>query len=227
MFKKLFGNKDNDTVEELLNHKRDNRDHKWVNRFYKLIPNHQLFCDNLEPVYGPDGLPYIRLFLKPHTNTTTLKDVAPRCIEYGLGVTLITEEHKEPDWVFGCGDLVSLANFGAISLDEQRINHQNYVVGENEDVLLGQPSEQYLPPSIRSIIKQDLENTFNIENPSVLLMFNSKMTPPYSMVFALSKEDFGGDNDLYEHAMRRIAWHLPSHCPATSMPGADFEYYPL
>jgi len=227
MLKKLFKKKKGETVQELLRLKADARDNEWTQRFYNLIPEEDLYFDDLNPFWGPDNLPYVKLFLKPKSYTAKLPEISEHCITFGLGAVLIWEKPDEPDWVFSCGDIVSLANFGAILSGASVSGHEQYQVDQPEEVTVGNPSEKFLPSSIRAILKQDFQENFEQQNPGVFLMFNPKLSPPHSMVFSIEKSTFGGDINLFENAMQRIAWHLPKHCPATSISEGDFEYFPL
>ena len=216
-------------MQNLLSKLRNkkSRDEEWKKSFLSLIPKQELYCDDIDPIFGPDNLPYVKLYLKPKQNVTTLNDVAKHCVEYGLGVILINDNQDDPEWVFSCGDMISLMNFGGILVGESVTGHEQYEVKQPETVQVGNPDETFLPSSIRAILKQDFKDNFKIQNPGVFLMHNPNMTPPHSMIFTISRDMIERTGHHYEDAMNRIAWHIPRHSPASSASGDDYEYYPL
>jgi len=214
-------------LKKILRNKTESPSLDWVKKYYDIIEKEELFIKSFDPVYGPDGLPYLHLFIDPTSIKTSLSKIADRCIENGFGAALFFKSPKEPEWVFSCGDFISLRNFGKILVEEGIQGYEKIIVKEKTEVTAGQPNESFLPKSIRNIIKETIQNYLNISEPKVLLMYNSKMEPKCSMVFNINKKDYSESEEKFYFVMQRIAWHLPKHCPATTYIKLDCEYFPL
>lgn len=223
----MFGITFKSDLEKLFEVNSSERNNEWIARFSKLFEKSEMFYESLDPFYGPDGLPYINLLTKKTKNTTSLDKIANKCLDYGLGIVLSPKPNTEPYWIFSCGDLVSYKNLGSIYFADGFEGHEEYVVKNTEKVYISNPTEHFLPTSIRNILREDFINVFKIEHPRVYLMRNPNMKPEYSMVFNISKKDFNENNDHYIQAMMRISWHLPKICPATAIMNSQIEYYDL
>ena len=204
---------------ELLRVPADARDRSWHSRFYGTMANAALLPADPAEFTGPDGMPYsgFRLHESGATRAQlSLAVVAEALIARGCGAALNPRADQTVDWVFSCGDLLSLRMFGRIMTAPAP--EKTRVEGATErEVLAGSPSEALLPPQARTAIRTFMQGTLGIAKPAVFLISDAAMEPPESLVFNASGEQLA-DGWSTETALRYLGWFLPRHYRAISVP---------
>src|SRR5690606_5496513 len=91
-------------------------------------------------------------------------------LEQGFGV-VINAHLEQPDWIFSYGDLVNLKLNGSFYTDNRMFSNPDEYVGisKDEEILVGQPSEDIFPSFLRRHIREFLQYTA-VKNPKVRLI---------------------------------------------------------
>ena len=202
---------------ELLRIPVEARDADWEPRFYGTVAAAALLPADPAQFTGPDGMPYAAFRLdesgaKPAQLSLTV--VAEPLTQRGLGAVLNPRADLTADWVFTCGDLLSLRMFGRIIPEPGNSTHE--VTAERE-VLAGSPSEALLPYFTREALRKFMHETLGIAKPAVFLISDVAMEPPESLVFNTSGQPLA-DDWTEQAALRYLGWFLPRNYRAISVP---------
>jgi hypothetical protein len=146
----------------------------------------------------------------------SVQHVLPFLVENGYGVAVNPTE-SGADWIFSYGDIWNFWKTGAFYSDTLSKSAEKNVdqdVNANREVLLAQPSEDFLPPEVRKVISEVLSNSFKIPCPSVFLIIDPSTEPSQSLAINVFRENFeegeSGDHG-FEHTMAFLTWCLPGH----------------
>jgi hypothetical protein len=207
-------------LHELFEVTGELRDENWKTKFLANVTDASFACGDPQVIEGPDGFPYFQInipepgkefqcFVLRHMKDDFL-------LERGWGV-VINASKGEPDWVFSYGDIVNYHLMQEFYSQSQHWNlPKEEVIQEEEQALVGQPSESVLPPQTRAVLR-DFLISLGITDCKVLLM-NRRKSGPYlqELVFNLTPDKFQR-HEHYEAVMRSIAWYLPRHYSYVSM----------
>ena len=213
-------------LEELFRIPRENRTEIWKDQFLSNVMEASFQCGSPQLVQGPDGFPYFHLFVpepgKPFQCYVLNHMANDFLLDKGFGV-VIGNDLKNPEWVFTNGDFVNLSvNSEFYSTPPKLDLEQKEQIDKEEQVLVGQPAENYLPIPTRNILATFLKAQ-GIANPRVFLMMRKKQeTDLQELVFEIDRDQFESQ-EQYEAIMRSIGWFLPRHYVYVSMTGSNFE----
>lgn len=205
-------------LTDLVKTPKAERDQQWQDTFLENIKEASFRCGAPKVITGPDGFPYFQLFLpEPYTSfecyvIKKMKD--DFLLQSGYGV-VINPTPNSAEWVLTYGDILNLhvndtfyteeeTPFSKASSDES--------TAEDEQVMIGQPSEAMLPQLTRQLIAKFLKMN-GVETPKVLLMMRHKKDGKgvaQNIVFNILPSQFANEN-TYNTLMRTISWFLPSH----------------
>lgn len=204
---------------ELLRVLPSARDAAWELRFYRTVAAAALVPAEPAQFTRPDGMPYAAFRLDDSGTTPaqlSLTVAAETLTEGGLGAVLNPRADGTAEWVFTCGDMLSLRMFGRIIPDPVADNAAAELATERE-VLAGSPSEALLPTVTRAVIRHFMQERLGIAEPAVFLISDAAMQPPESLVFNVSGQKLA--EGWVEHAaLRYLHWFLPRHYRAISVP---------
>lgn len=217
-------------LEELFRTPRDQRDAKWVADFYTAAPDASLKTVEQQLIRGPDGFPYLALYLPAPGEEFTafcISQVMINCLEHGAGC-VISPNQSAPEWVFTYGNLWSLHSYNTFDATPAQ-SGQTQSVGAGRRVLIAAPSESFLPSFARTVIKSFLTNA-GVKEPGVILISDASATPPESLAFSVYPEDFRS-RDAFNDVMSRLKnWFLPPHYGLVALPRSseyDSNFVPL
>jgi hypothetical protein len=213
-------------LNQLFNTPTELRNDKWEKIFFENISEASFSCGNPQIATGPDGFAYFQLNI-PEPNKEfqcyVLKHMKDDfLLEKGIGV-VINSQKDQPDWVFTYGDIVNFHLNNEYYSKAPNWNLQKKeVINENEEVLVGQPSEQYLPNQTRKILSEYLKQ-MGVTDAKMLLM-NRKMAKGViqELVFNLTPKKIG-DQNRYESIMNNIGWFLPRQYSYVAMEEESFR----
>jgi hypothetical protein len=204
---------------------KDQRDGDWQNKFCANVADASFACGNPQVIQGPDGFHYFQLntpepykefqcFVIQHMKDDFL-------LKAGYGI-VINANKGQPDWVFSHGDIVNyhLRKEFYTASDHWSLPKQE-IIEEDEEVLVGQPSESLLPGDTRTVIRNFLQG-LGINDGKLLLLNRPKSGAPEELVFNLTPDKFG-KQEKFESVMRSISWFLPRHYRYVSMPEASMK----
>ncbi len=203
-------------VNSLITIPLEERDNQWVENFISNISDSNLVLANPEVMMSSEGFPYFNLrTVEPGENfqAFVLQQKLPTILQNGFGVAI--NAHKEqPDWMFSFGDLLNLALNGEFYTDEHlfSLNTKDYAIGADEELLVGQPSEEILPSYARNHIREYLQY-MGVKVPMLMLIarnYQDETKVSQDLAFNLTPNNFSNEKE-YQHAMNTLAWFLPKH----------------
>ena len=213
-------------IESLCEVPKEDRDEGWRNQFCSNVPDASFACGDPQVLTGPDGFLYFQLELpEPQKEFQCyvirhMKD--DFLLREGYGV-VINASKGEPDWVFSHGDIVNYhiaKEFYTVS-DNWNLPTRE-VIEEDEEVLIGQPSESFLPAATRTVVRKFLQGT-GVNDAKILLMSRQRLQGlSQELVFNLTPEKFA-KKEQFDAIMRCLSWFLPRHYRYVSMPEAGME----
>lgn len=209
---------------ELLETPQDARDAAWRRKFYEAVATASFRCTEPQVAEGPDGFPYFGL-LSPEPfvgfESFCISNLLETLTENGLGVAINPEPGGSADWVFSYGDVLTLRLFQ--SLDVSGAGTPTPPSAETIEggaaVLIGQPSETFLPGYCRRAIDRFLKSR-GVVDPKVFVMHRASDAAPQQLVFSVFPEDFPSA-DAFRDALNRISWFLPRHYPVVAIERAS------
>lgn len=215
---------------KLVETPQNERDETWQNAFLENISQASFSCGNPQIITGPDGFSYFQLFL-PEPNQSFQCYVIERMkddflLSSGFGV-VINPTATNADWVLSYGDVLNFhLNKTFYTTTETPFSTERGVetITEDEEVMIGQPSEAILPQQTRHVIAEFLKMN-GVKTPKILLMMRHRQDGngvSQDIVFNLTPKDFK-DDSTYRTVMQTISWYLPRHY---SFVGMDEQTFP-
>lgn len=214
-----------DLIYNLIKVSPEDRDEQWQKSFLENIVHASFRCGDPQIIIGPDGFPYFQLLI-PKPNESFQCYVIDRMkddylLESGYGV-VINPDAGQPDWVLSYGDIMNLdlnGSFYTTGPTPFSTAKQDETIENNENVLVGQPSEYILSKLNRSVLREFL--IFNgVTSPKVFLM--SRSNGAQELVFNLTPEDFESE-EIFRDLMQRLGWFLPRHYSYVGMKEGSFK----
>jgi hypothetical protein len=201
---------------ELLRTPADARDLAWESRFYGTVAAAALRPGDPAQFTGPDGMPYAAFHLDDDNaaGRFSLTTVAEELTARGIGAALNPRADGTADWLFTCGDLLSLRMFGRIIPEP---NSGRSEATADREVLVGSPSEALLPASARDVIRTFMRDQLGIAYPAVFLLSDAAIQPPDSLVFNVNGQQLR-EGWTPEGALRYLTWFLPRHYRIIGVP---------
>lgn len=196
------------------------RNESWREQFYAAAPRASLAAPMPQVLQGPDGFPYFRLAIpKPGVQfeSFSITHVLEHCTNGGMGAVIVPSlgDPRNPLWAFTYGDLCSLRQFGDFFGDPVdrgarpagKPGVQEEVVDKGRQMLVGAPSEDYLPSYARIIIGKYLNAVGVPRQPGVKLVHDPQRGSP-ELMFNFGFEDFP-DRARLNTIMGRLSWFFP------------------
>jgi hypothetical protein len=201
-------------VDQLLQVPDAKRDAAWRARFFAVIPEASMASTPEQVMQGPDGFPYFVL-KRPTPGVAftafCLSEVLDHCTTRGLGA-VIDPQPGGAGWVFSYGDLWSLRSYGTFEgdpVDEEREGAAGAtVLAEDRKVMLGAPSEDYLPSWARRVLHGFLTQSARVKEPTVMLLIDPSMRPSRNLIFGVHPEDFPSP-EQFQGLLGALHWFLP------------------
>ncbi len=192
--------------ENLVNQPEARRDEVWESDFLKAVVETKVELVKNQPERGPDGWPYMLVrssAVASEPFVQLVQWVAPR----GIGIALNT--HKMlPDYIFTYGMLWNYVETGRFLADVASRPAGQVQLAENEKMIFGAPSEKYLPPYVRAVLREFLLAQ-GFSRPRVMVMSSADYLH-VDLVFSLPSL-----NNIKESEHRTLAeaigWFLPMH----------------
>jgi hypothetical protein len=206
----MFFRKADDTskLEKCLADYQKNKSSITLHQIMGIFPNIPLFYTSLKPEVGPDGFPYVSLKLRAkNEKQTTLKEIAEKALEEGFGVT-INKSGNKVDWVFSLGDFISLQRRGFLVTYDGNTGFQSKKIEEETKVQVGAPNEDIIPLVVRKHLRNFIQTNLKITDPKFYIMFNPKDSPPWTIIFNLSRKDFRSEIE-YQNVLGLLVWFFP------------------
>ncbi|HLT88069.1 MAG TPA: hypothetical protein VKZ57_10780 [Sphingobacterium sp.] len=204
------------TINQLMGTAFPERDEQWRDRFLSHVDGANLKLGEPEVAISKDGFPYIQL----QTVTTgesfhafVINNQLDTILEQGFGIA-INAHLDQPDWIFSYGDLVNLKLSGSFYTDSSVFSNPEEYLGidKDEEILVGQPSEEIFPNFLRRQIREFLQYS-GIKNPKIMLIarnYTDEERASQDLVFNIMPAQFPSKKD-FNTIMNTIQWFLPKH----------------
>ncbi len=206
---------------ELFKVEENLRNEEWRQAFLENVVDAGFICSEPQVINGPDGFPYFVLNTPKSDEpfeAYVIKNIIPGfLLEHGLGM-VINPAKGNPDWVFSYGDIVNyhLKNEFYSQSENWGVQKNNEVLQNEEQVLVGQPSEYILPDQTRKILRNFFEN-LKVNDAKIALLNRPKGEEfTQQLVFNLTADKFESQ-DQFNAIMSYVSWFLPKHYTYASM----------
>ncbi len=207
---------------------REQRDARWLDEFQSAAWNASMVLP-AEPVFvGPDGMPYVRFQLPPvgeAVETNCLSNLFVSMAEQGLGAAFFknnTDLPETAEYVVPTGVIESLREYGTWDGDPddlaelashpqqhaQESGIEKAEVETERQVMVGSPSESYLPKHTARLLYRHLTEGWKMEDPRIALVVDPQMTPSRNLVIGRKFSEFP-DPEIAAQAARMLLWYLP------------------
>jgi len=138
-------------------------------------------------------------------------------LERGWGVVFNPAEDKSADWVFTHGNIVNLHlhNQFFTPTDDAAIENIEFtktvgLLKKEEQVMIAQPSDEYLPRPTRAALKNFLQYK-GIKKPKIMVLTSgSEGKVIQKLAFNIHPENYPVTSQL-DYLMQQIGWFLPNN----------------
>lgn len=189
------------------------RNESWKSEFLSNVADASFACGDPQVIVGPDGFLYFNLMIpEPYKEFQCyvirhMKD--DFLLHEGFGV-IINSNKEKPDWVFSYGDIVNFHMNGEFYSKPDPEKPGVGMISNDNTVMAGQPSENFLPKQCRRVIKNYLKS-LGMDEVGILLIHRPVPYGAYpELVFKLTAEKFINEAE-YERVMKSLSWFLPRH----------------
>ena len=197
------------------------RDEAWRSTFLQNVETASFACGDPQVFEGPDGFPYFVL-RSPQPNTSfesfCIRNMTEDfLLKEGWGVAINPTENGV-DWVFSHGDIVNLfLNKEFYSKVDNVKVKSHEVLQKEEKVVVGYPSENYLPIATRENLKKFLIAA-GVRQPMMMMVSRMVKGEHISeLAFNVFPENFSNREQL-NGFLRQISWFLPRHYIVLAVP---------
>ena len=195
-------------LETLIQQPESRRDSAWEMQFLDALLPTKVDLVEEEPQTGPDGWPYLIVRTSPD-GQEPVDRVVRWLAERGIG--LVINPHKMvPDYVFTYGMLWNYVQTGRFvqPAAQPATIEESMIMEPGQKLVMGAPTEAYLPLSVRKIQRYFLSSQ-NLTEPRILVI----STPDYKQVdLAISLESVGNLNSADQKSLAgALSWFLPLH----------------
>lgn len=191
------------------------RDDRWELAFFRGLCEQSVEVIDAPPRTGPDGWPYLQV------RAGRLGDDAARGGERrlepfsaiarwlaGRGIGLVVNAHKMvPDYVFTYGMIWSFVETGRFFTASEAQPGQ-VILDPGQKPIVGAPSEAFLPPYVRSILREFLYAQ-GFEDVEILAMTDSSFKQADLLFSSASLK--GLEESDYSTFAEAVGWFLPPH----------------
>lgn len=213
-----------DILNKLCQIPKAQRDERWREKFLSNVADAGFRCANPQMIKGPDDFPYFILILPgPFQNfqAFTIRHMKDDfLLDAGYGI-VINPQGNQADWVFSYGDIVNFQVNGEFYTGAIRPHPEDgELMNQTEQMQISQPSEKYLPKTVRSVIK-DFLKSMGVEKPMVMLVTrNIDGVMARDLAFNIYQQDFPTTKH-FDFTLQHLAWFLPRHYSVLSFPKAN------
>lgn len=192
--------------ERLITQPEAARDDRWEAEFLDGILQRKVQLEGDEAKEGPDGWPY--LFVRTDAGgTEPFSEVVKWLSTRGIG--LAVNAHKMlPDYIFPYGMLWNYNETGRFLLPQEAKPDGDVTYDENQKVKFGAPSDKYLPPYVRQVLR-DFLLAQGFTAPKILVVTSEDFK---HVDLLLSVDSLGGlPKSQHKTLAEMMAWFLPLH----------------
>lgn len=192
------------------------RDQQWIANFLDNIADANLKLGAPEVVIASDGFPYVQLETvtsNENFQAFVISKQLPTLLLQGFGI-VVNAQNEQPDWIFTYGDIANFELNDSFYTDDSIFskNRENVVIGSDEKVMIGQPSDAILPKYVRKQLREFLQHA-GVKTPKTMLIarnFEDETQVKQDLVFNFTPAQFANEQDFHQVG-NTITWFLPRH----------------
>ena len=193
-------------VIDCLKVKDADRHQAWQEQFLKLVPSSYVTVLSSEPQQGPDGMPYFLVQIEENSKEPLIK-LLNWLTEKGIGL-VVHPEKEYPDYILTYGMIWFFKETHLFLSPHSMSSHQKgFQSSQNAEVVFGQPSKEFLPLYVRSILRQFFLDQ-GVYKPQLVMVGPDK----HNMDICFCLESLGNPPvSEHEGILKAISWFLPQH----------------
>jgi hypothetical protein len=205
-------------ILEMLNVPQKDRDVQWEMSFLKKFPDSKVTMIATAPQAGPDQFPYMFIEIKEDSTEPAL-NLLNWISQNGVGLA-INPNKNYPDFVFTYGMIWNYFKSGLFlenpvskpHVHGPSCNHDSTppsIPEKKEGALfyVGAPSDGYLPPTVKALMKEFLKQQ-GVMAPKITMLSQDQVN--FDLCFSI--ESFGSpDASEHEGILQALSWFLPAH----------------
>lgn len=198
------------TYEELLKTEIKDRGDKWETEFLAELPKARVRVMNPEPQEGPDHWPYL-MVESGGADDPAMDDQMINLLQWlstrGIGL-VINPLKPAPDYVLTYGMLWNFRERGEfLTANPNPSKEGRFEIKPGQQLYVGNPTEQYLPKYVRSLVRQFLVDQ-GVLAPKVLLVSQDNVN--FDLCFSIESLK---SPPAHEHAniAEALSWFMPAH----------------
>lgn len=203
-------------INALLETPIPQRDQQWIATFLENIADANLKLGAPEVVIASDGFPYVQLesvSSNENFQAFVISKQLPTLLLQGFGL-VINAKNEQPDWIFTYGDIANFELNDSFYTEDSIFskNRENVVIGSDEKILIGQPSDTILPKYLRKQLREFLQHA-GVKSPKSMLIarnFEDDTQVKQDLVFNFTPAQFANEQD-FQQVGNTISWFLPRH----------------
>ncbi|TDQ79909.1 hypothetical protein [Sphingobacterium yanglingense] len=203
-------------INALIQTPINERDQNWVATFLENIAEANLKLGAPEVIIASDGFPYVQLETvnaNENFQAFVINKQLPTLLLQGFGI-VINAQNTQPDWIFTYGDIANFELNDTFYSDDSifSVHKENVVIGSDEKILIGQPSDNILPKYIRKQLREFLQHA-GVNVPKTMLIarnFEDEAQVKQDLVFNFTPAQFASEQD-FQQIGNTVAWFLPRH----------------
>jgi hypothetical protein len=211
----------------------EQRDEQWQEIVCTHIAEAPFRSGEPRVVLGPDNFPYFVLQLPeagtPYEKFTIRSMKDDFLLEKGFGV-VVNPRGNGVEWVFTYGDIVNYHLTGKFfSPRPKAATAETEVIKEDEQIMVTQPSETYLPRQTRAVLREHLA-AIGFTDPKIFLMVRQKPGGEVQELAFNLAQDLFESREQQAQLMRSLGWFLPRHYSFVSFAtntGLEQNFMPL
>ena len=212
-------------INELFSVYTERRDAAWEKSFLQHLPMVPVTVLAAEPKEGPDHWPYLMVGTESASGgpaDDSIRNIVEWLSDKGIGLVL-NPMKPIPDYVLSYGMIWNFKERGEFISEAKALDAGKFDLKPGQKLWTGAPSEAYLPPYVRSVLKQFLADQ-GVFTPKVLMVnFNAPETAPNQKPDQMTEAMTGYDlcfsieslksPPVSEHAniAEALSWFLPAH----------------
>lgn len=211
-----------DDMLELLSVPNKDRDVQWETAFLNKLPQANISLMAQAPQAGPDQFPYMFIEIKEDSKEPAI-NLLKWIAENGIGLA-INPTKSFPDFVLTYGMIWNYVHSGQFlenpvakphvhgpncnhGHDHGHSHQQEETIQPGVEFYVGSPSASYLPPPVRTVLKEFLKQQ-GVMAPKIVMISPDKVK--FDLCFSI--ESFGSPKEEeHEGILQALSWFLPAH----------------
>lgn len=195
------------SFEDLLTTEIEKRDQTWEAAFLKALPSAPARVISPDPSEGPDHWPYLLVEAGNLQDDDSMESVVGWLSTRGIGLA-VNPSKAAPDYVLTYGMIWNFRERGEFLTTPDVVSGAGlFEVKNGQQLWVGVPTEQFLPPYVRKVLKQFLADQA-IFAPKILMVSTDNVH--FDLCFSVESMKSPPANE-HSNIAEALSWFLPAH----------------